>query len=173
MANPQAAPDTTEAPPKKRSWAIPVAFTLCLFLSISASSGIAYLVLFPEPIQAPLVNQNDEQQDVLISQLEQNLAQMQQQLNTLEQQGEVLSTYLRHSSANSLKHIMIDQEVNIQAYLKVMKSAIDDLAKITPRTRKWNEEYQIQLDLALKGSLEREDLLKLLKTGDPAKASSP
>ena len=173
MAKPQAAPDTTEPTPKKRSWALPIAFFLCLILSVSASSGIAYLVLIPEPTQAPVINENDEQQDLLIAQLEQNLAQTQQKLNALEQQAQVLSTYLRHSSASSLKNIMIDQEVNIQAYLKVMKSAIDDLAKITPRARKWNEEYQTQLDLALKGSLEREDLLKLLKTGEPPKASSP
>lgn len=173
MANPQAAAETTETQPKKRSWAIPIAFFLCLVLSVSASSAITYLVFIPEPDKAPLVNKNDEQQDLSIAQLEQSLTQAQQQIDALEQQTDVLSTYLRHSSANSLKNIMINQEVNIQAYLKVMKSAIDDLAKITPRARRWNEEYQIQLDLALKGSLEREDLLKLLKTGDPAKANSP
>jgi len=41
----------------------------------------------------------------------------------------------------------------------------------TPELKNWNEQYQYQLDLALKGSLEREDLLKLLKTGEPNEKS--
>ena len=83
----------------------------------------------------------------------------------------MLKLYLRHSSSTALKNILVDQEQNIQAYLKVMKSAMRDLSELSPRTTDWNDEYQYQLDLALKGSIEREDLLKLLKTGEPNEKS--
>ena len=54
-----------------------------------------------------------------------------------------------------------------------MKSAMAELSVLSSRTIDWNEKYQYQLDLALKGSLEREDLLKLLKTGEPNEQPSP
>lgn len=152
--------------PKKKPVMLIVAFLLCFIFSVSASSGVAYLLLKPSPDTAKAVDTITDQSKIIAT-MERTLAQQSSKIKTIEEQSEVLKLYLRHSSSTALKNILIDQERNIQAYLKVMKSAMKDLSALSPRTTDWNDEYQYQLDLALKGSIEREDLLKILKTGEP------
>jgi hypothetical protein len=155
-----------EEAPKKKPIMLIVAFFLCFIFSVAASSGVTYFLLQPSPEDTQFAEKITEQ-STLLSSVEQTLSQQDAKIKAIEEQNDVLKLYLRHSSATALKNILVDQERNIQAYLKVMKSAMRDLSALSPRTTDWNDEYQYQLDLALKGSIEREDLLKLLKTGEP------
>lgn len=148
---------------KPKGYLIPI--LLCFLLSVVSSSGVSYFLLQPSKDDAATLKANE--QNDLIANLQESLSQQKIKIQAIEEQNNVLKLYLRHSSGTALKNILINQEQNIQAYLKVMKSAIDDLSKLIPRTTDWNNEYQYQLDLAQKGSIEREDLLKLLKTGEP------
>ncbi|WP_137170216.1 hypothetical protein [Marinomonas sp. FW-1] len=156
--------------PKKKPTMLIIAFLLCFIFSVSASSGVAYVLLKPAPETAKAADTSTDQSK-LIATMERTISQQNAKIKTIEEQSEVLKLYLRHSSSTALKNILIDQERNIQAYLKVMKSAMRDLSALNPRTSDWNNQYQYQLDLALKGSIEREDLLKILKTGEPNEKS--
>ena len=155
-----------EEVPKKKPIMLIFAFFLCFIFSVSASSGVTYFLLQSSPEDSQ-VTEEITKQSALLENVEQLISQQDAKIKAIEEQNDVLKLYLRHSSSTALKNILVDQERNIQAYLKVMKSAMKDLAALSPRTTDWNDEYQYQLDLALKGSIEREDLLKLLKTGEP------
>ncbi|WP_421849834.1 hypothetical protein [Marinomonas sp.] len=159
-----------EEAPRKKPIMLIIAFFLCFVFSVATSSGVTYFLLQPSQ-KDPQVTEEITKQSALLSNVEQSLSQQDAKIKAIEEQTDVLKLYLRHSSATALKNILVDQERNIQAYLKVMKSAMGDLAALSPRTTDWNDEYQYQLDLALKGSIEREDLLKLLKTGEPNEKS--
>lgn len=149
---------------KSKEFLIPV--MLCFFLSVVTSLGASYFFLHSNKENSATTLKEDEQNNLIVN-LQESLSQQKVKIQAIEDQNNVLKLYLRHSSGTALKNILINQEQNIQAYLKVMKSAIDDLSKLVPRTTDWNNEYQYQLDLAQKGSIKREDLLKLLKTGEP------
>lgn len=160
-----------ETPKKKKSIMLPIGFALCFFLSVGASSGVTFFLMQPSAEASPLevtVTEQGEQ----ITVLEDTMAQQNAKIQAIEEQNDTLKLYLRHSSATALKNILINQEQNIQAYLKVMKSSMEDLSSLVPRTTDWNNEYQYQLDLALKGSIQREDLLAILKTGEPNDTAS-
>lgn len=151
--------------PKKKTKGLLIAFFLCFVLSIAASSGVTFFLI--KLSQQEQTVDKDSEQDALLTSFQESITKQDTKLKAIEDQNDVLQLYLRHSSATALKNILINQEQNIQAYLKVMKLAMKDLSDIIPRTTDWNNEYQYQLDLAEKGSLKREDLLKLLKTGEP------
>ncbi|ETX11213.1 hypothetical protein MUS1_10410 [Marinomonas ushuaiensis DSM 15871] len=154
----------TEAPNKK-SKGLLIAFFLCFIFSVATSSGVTFFLMqLPEEDK---ITDKDNEQDALLLSFKESIEEQNTKLIIMKDQNNVLQLYLRHSSATALKNILINQEQNIQAYLKVMKLAMKDLSDIVPRTTDWNDEYQYQLDLAQKGSMKREDLLKLLKTGEP------
>ncbi|WP_219704283.1 hypothetical protein [Marinomonas lutimaris] len=156
--------------PKKKPIMLIIAFFLCFIFSVAASSGVTYF-LVQSSKEDVLVTEKITEQSAVLSNFEQSLSKQDAKIKAIKEQNDVLKLYLRHSSATALKNILVNQERNIQAFLKVMKSAMGDLAALSPRTTDWNDEYQYQLDLALKGSIEREDLLKLLKTGEPNEKS--
>ncbi|BFM51182.1 hypothetical protein [Marinomonas sp. THO17] len=154
---------------KPKSVLLPV--LLCFILSVGASSGVSFFLISS--------SSNDAEIDATLSKYDARITDVQNaqkkystQIDKIEATTEELKLYLRHSSATALKNILINQEENIQSYLKVMKSAMDDLSRITPDSADWNSQYQYRLDLALKNSLEREDLLRLLKTGEPNEKAS-
>lgn len=162
----KATPESVVAPsPSKKNWKIVIAFLLCFIISVTASIGGTYFIM-PKEIKPIVTNEDDGQAKQLIA-MKEAIAAQDKTIKEIQTENNTLKLYLRHSSSTALKNILIDQENNIQAYLKVMKAAMEDLTKLTSGTRDWNNKYQYQLDLALKGSLEREDLLKLLKTGEP------
>ncbi|TYL47291.1 hypothetical protein [Marinomonas sp. IMCC 4694] len=161
-----------EIPKKKNSLKLPIAFFVCFLISVGASSGIAYFFLLPDLDNSNLAKKLTEQ-TTLTATMETSLLAQNDKISAIEEQNNTLKLYLRHSSATAIKNILIDQERNIQAYLKVMKSSMEDLSDIVPRATDWNNEYQYQLDLALKGSMQREDLLTILKTGEPNDKASP
>ena len=160
--------EVEEPTPKKAKMPI-VAFLSCFLLSVCASSGVTYFLLQSQEDIETVTKLSTHEEQLL--NIQETLSQQDTKLKAIEEQSETLKLYLRHSSATALKNILINQEQNIQAYLKVMKSAMSDLSALSPRTTDWNDEYQYQLDLALKGSIKREDLLKLLKTGEPNEKS--
>lgn len=155
---------------KKKSKGLLIAFLLCFTISVTASSGVTFLLI--QLSQEDQVADKDDEQDALLVSFQESIAEQDKKLRIMKEQNDVLQLYLRHSSATALKNILINQEQNIQAYLTVMKSAISDLSRFVPKTTDWNIEYQYQLDLAQKNSLKREDLLKLLKTGEPNDTTS-
>lgn len=161
-----------ESPKKKKNLKLPIAFFVCFLISVGASSGITYFFLSPDLDNSSLAKKLAEQTD-LYATIETSLLAQNDKISAIEEQNNTLKLYLRHSSATALKNILINQEQNIQAYLKVMKSSMEDLSDLVPRTIDWNNEYQYQLDLALKGSMQREDLLAILKTGEPNDKDSP
>lgn len=138
---------------------------LCFILSVGASLGGAF-VLMPKPNFSAEATKIEEQ-GKKVEAMQKMVAEQNQTIQAIKAENEVLKLYLRHSSATAVKNILINQEENIQAYLKVMKASMDDLSKLVPGAMNWNDKYQYQLDLALKGSLERADLLRMLKTGEP------
>ncbi|MBJ7539200.1 hypothetical protein [Marinomonas transparens] len=164
--------DAQETAPSKKAWKLPIAFVLCCMISVFLSSGITYFFVLSSQPDQDLVKQSTETK-TLLADIEKTVLEQDQKIKAIKDEGDVLKLYLRHSSATALKNILLDQELNIQAYLRVMKSAIDDLSNLNPRTTDWNNKYQYQLDLALKGSMDRENLLKLLKTGEPNEKASP
>ncbi|REG82245.1 hypothetical protein [Marinomonas pollencensis] len=166
-AAPQAKSDATAGDAsKKTSIKTILAFFFCFLFSVSASVAATYYLLTLK--EAPLLTEEtDTTLEQQLTSLQSEVARQKQTIEAVQAENQTLKLYLRHSSSTALKNILIDQENNIQAYLKVMKAAMEELTKLTSGTRDWNNKYQYQLDLALKGSLEREDLLKLLKTGEP------
>ncbi|MEP3349857.1 MAG: hypothetical protein ABJN96_07875 [Marinomonas sp.] len=155
-----------EDTPKKGSKLIWVGFILCFILSVGASAGVTFFLTQPKEAE-PATSPKDTEQDALLLNLKSSIAQQNSQLAELKAQNDVLKLYLRHSSSTALKNILINQEQNIQAYLVLMKSAMGDLSNIVQGAADWDNKYQYQLDIAQKRSIEREDLLKLLKTGEP------
>lgn len=155
---------------KKKPIGLIIGFVVCFLASIGASAGLTFFLISnnnPEQRISVVENQLESQ----LSTLRQTVEQQNATLSALRSDNETLRTYLRHSSADSIKNIMINQEENIQAYLSVMRQAIGDLAEIVPRSSEWETTYQYQMDLALKSSMERASLLRLLKTGAPKQQS--
>ena len=152
--------------PKAKLKTVLLASVLAFTLSITSSTIITHLLLSSNKTD-PAVLEKNEDQDKAILKLQTTLQAQVDKIAALEAQNETLKLYLRHSSATALKNILIDQEKNIQSYLKITRGAITDLSPIVPRSTDWSIKYQYQLDLAQKNSLERQDLLKILKTGEP------
>jgi flagellar basal body-associated protein FliL len=157
---------------KQSSKGLWIGLILCFILSVAASSGVTYFLMQPKEVEATLSDKDNEQDTVLLS-LKASTAQQNSLLAELKSQNDVLKLYLRHSSSTALKNILINQEENIQAYLTLMKSAMADLSTIVQGAADWDNKYQYQLDIAQKRSIEREDLLRLLKTGEPNDRTSP
>ncbi|WP_394182435.1 hypothetical protein [Marinomonas posidonica] len=155
----------------QKSKSVLVPFLLCFILSVGASGGISYFLISSSK-DDPELDSTLSKYDARITDVQNAQKKYSLQIDKIEKDSEELKLYLRHSSATALKNILINQEENIQSYLKVMKSAMNDLSRITPDSTDWNSQYQYRLDLALKNSLEREDLLRLLKTGEPNEKAS-
>jgi len=152
--------------PKAKLKTVLLASVLAFTLSITSSTIITHLLLSSNKTDPAVLEKNEDQDDELLK-LRTIVEEQVSKIAAIEAQNETLKLYLRHSSATALKNILIDQEKNLQSYLKITRGAITDLSPIVPRSTDWSIKYQYQLDLAQKNSLERQDLLKLLKTGEP------
>lgn len=145
-------------------------FVGCFFLSVGISAGITYWLTSSSNTDQLIAQQQSEVETQLAA-MRQSIEQQDAILSAINKETETLKTYLRHSSATSLKNILINQEENIQAYLAVMRQAIGDLTELLPRSGEWETTYQYQMDIAIKASMERTTLLRLLKTGEPPETS--
>lgn len=156
---------------KKKPIGLIIGFAACFLLSTGISAAITFFLVSSNS-SGQRINEVETQLDTQLTAMRQSIEQQNTTLSAMRAENETLRTYLRHSSADSIKNIMINQEENIQAYLSVMRQAIGDLAEIVPRSAEWETTYQYQMDLALKSSMERASLLRLLKTGEPPKPSN-
>ncbi|WP_067097729.1 hypothetical protein [Marinomonas atlantica] len=148
-----------------------VSFLLCFLISVLASAALTYFFVSSNSNEGVMAERQKEIENQLNA-MRQSIEQQNAQLSAISAENETLKTYLRHSSANALKNILINQEENIQAYLAVMRQAIGDLSDMLPNSSDWETTYQYQMDLALKASMERTTLLNLLKTGEPQQRNS-
>ncbi|WP_438463520.1 hypothetical protein [Marinomonas sp. PE14-40] len=105
--------------------------------------------------------------------LSQHLASIEEQLELsadhtekFKQDFEVLQVHLRHSSAKALKNILIDQEKNIQKMLTILNASMRELAVDIPEGEDWYQNYGAKLSQVQRLSMQREELLRLLKTGE-------
>ena len=156
---------------KKFPMGLAIGFLICFLLSTGTSAAVTYfLVTLNNPTE--MITGQQSETETQIAALRQSIEQQNVRLGAISAENETLKTYLRHSSANALKNILINQEENIQAYLAVMRQAIGDLSELVPKSSEWETTYQYQMDLALKASMERNTLLNLLKTGEPSKEST-
>lgn len=168
--DPTNAEDLTLSPSKKKPIGMIIGFVACFLLSTGLSAGITYYLVSNAASQQSVTTLESEVESQL-SAMRQSIEQQDTTLSTMRGDMETLKTYLRHSSADALKNIMVNQEENIQAYLSVMRQAIGDLGELVPKSSDWETTYQYQMDLALKSSMERASLLRLLKTGAPKEQS--
>ncbi|MFD1382271.1 hypothetical protein ACFQ45_02760 [Rhodanobacter aciditrophus] len=152
-------------PKRKLPLGLIASFFGCFVLSVGASSGVTYMLVSSNTEDE--ISAEEETVDSQLVAMRQSIEQQNSAIDAMSAENETLKTYLRHSSATALKNILINQEENIQGYLSVMRQAIGDLGDILPNGTDWETTYQYQMDLAMKSSMERASLLRLLKTGEP------
>ena len=142
-----------------------LAFLLTIIISVAASvSTTLFLIKGSSTTQTKELESQEK-----IATLEARITQQDAILQQVAGNTAELKTYLRHSSANSLKNIMLNQEKNIQSFLVVLKASMRDLSVIVGRADDWQRDYDNQLNIAIQQSQKREQLLVLLKTGEPTK----
>ncbi|TPE54460.1 hypothetical protein FJM67_04155 [Maribrevibacterium harenarium] len=166
---PEAAPEEVQEKPKRKLPLGKIAgFGGTFLLSVAVSSGITIWLTSNGDV-GELISSQINDTEAQIQALRQEIEIQNATITALQEESEVLRTYLRHSSSTALKNILVNQEENIQGFLAVMRQAIGDLGDMLPQSSEWETLYQYQTDLALKASMERATLLRLLKTGEPPK----
>lgn len=140
-----------------------VFFALCCSVIISVTLS---LLASPKPastleLEAQLGQLIENVQAMEATINEQNL-----KLEQSEAKYIVLQTHLRHSGSTTLKNILIDQEKNFQSFLFVLKAGMRDLSVEIPNGADWYDDYNDQMQTALKRSQQRQELLSILKTGE-------
>lgn len=149
-----------------------LAMVLSSVISIALSLTFAALLLSPSQDPSQMVSVEDfELAQQEITQLREQVAAHEASVRELNAAYPVMQTYLRHSSSTALKNILIDQEKNAQSFLLALKAGMRDLAFIVSGSRDWLTDYSDQMDRAIQHSIQREELLRMLKTGDPAAAT--
>lgn len=169
--NPKEDSTAVASPKRNLPLGMIAAFAGVFFLSIATSSGITLLLTSKDETTVEATSQTSELENQIAA-MRQSIEQQNQILSAMSAENETLKTYLRHSSSTALKNILLNQEENIQSYLAVMRQAIGDLSDLLPRSSEWETTYQYQMDIALKASMERATLLRMLKTGEPTAESA-
>lgn len=135
---------------------------ICIIIALSVS-----LSLLLNSNQKNLASQSSVQ--VLnenISAIEDQLKLSASHTEQFKQDFDKLQVHLRHSSATALKNILIDQERNIQNMLTILNASMRDLAIDIPEGEDWYKNYGAQLSKVQRLSMQREELLRLLQTGE-------
>lgn len=149
-------------PLRNLTYGVLVFVVICVIIALSVSLSL-------------LLNKN--QQNVAsqssVQALNDNIESIEEQLllsstNTeqFKQDFDKLQVHLRHSSATALKNILIDQERNIQNMLTILNASMRDLAIDMPEGEDWYKNYGAQLSKVQRLSMQREELLRLLQTGE-------
>jgi len=144
------------------TYGILVFVVICIIIALSVSLSL-------------LLNKN--QQNVAsqssVQVLNDNIESIEEQLllsathtEQFKQDFDKLQVHLRHSSATALKNILIDQERNIQNMLTILNASMRDLAIDIPEGEDWYKNYGAQLTKVQRLSMQREELLRLLQTGE-------
>lgn len=135
---------------------------VCIVIALSVS-----LSLFLNGDQKGLASQAS------VRILSNNVAAMEEQLELSAMSSQefrhdfdTLQVHLRHSSSTALKNILIDQEKNIQRILTILNASMRDLAVDLPEGEDWYNNYGAKLSKVQRLSMQREELLRLLQTGE-------
>ncbi len=143
-----------------------VFFALCIAVIISVTLS---LLLSPKPASTIEL---EARLDLLVESVQVMEASIKEQnlkLSNNDSRYDALQTHLRHSSANTLKNILIDQEKNFQSFLLVLRAGMRDLSIEIPNGADWYDDYNEQMRNAVKRSTQRQELLSRLKTGEVPK----
>ncbi len=100
-----------------------------------------------------------------ITQLEARLTEREKQIELLMKAYPVMNNKIANTSGAAMQRIMIQQESNIQSFLKNLKSGMYDLAHMIPGSRTWLEYYNESMNGAIQKSIERSRRLKRLNSG--------
>ena len=144
------------------TYGILVFIVICIIIALSVS-----LSLLLSKDQHHLASKSSVQL------LNDNIASIEEQLELrtnhteqFKQDFDRLQVHFRHSSATALKNILIDQERNIQNMLTIINASMRDLALDLPEGEEWYKNYGAQLSKVQRLSMQREELLRLLQTGE-------
>ncbi len=151
---------------KKLFLGLLVFFALCIAVIISVTLS---LLLSPKPTSTIEL---EARLDLLVESVQVMEASIKEQnfkLANNDSRYDALQTHLRHSSATTLKNILIDQEKNFQSFLLVLRAGMRDLSIEIPNGADWYDDYNEQMKNAVKRSTQRQELLNRLKTGEVPK----
>jgi hypothetical protein len=151
---------------KKLFIGILVFFALCIAVIISVTLS---LLLSPKPASTLELEARIDQLVESIQVMETTIQEQNLKIVSYDERYDSLQTYLRHSSATTLKNILIDQEQNFQNFLLVLRAGMRDLSVEIPNGADWYDDYNEQMKNAVKRSTQRQDLLSRLKTGEVPK----
>lgn len=138
-------------------------FALCVAVILSVTLS---LLLSPKPsstleLEAQIANLSES-----VLAMESQIENQNLKLEQSEEKYQRLQTHLRHSGSTTLKNILIDQEKNFQSFLLVLRAGMRDLSVEIPNGADWYDDYNDQMQKAVKRSQQRQELLSLLKTGE-------
>ena len=137
-------------------------FLVCLIVTISVSLSLL-LAKDPENLAT---KSSVESLSLHLVAIEEQLEVSANHTEKFKQDFELLQVHLRHSSAKALKNILIDQEKNIQKMLTILNGSMRELAVEIPEGEDWYQNYGAKLSQVQRLSMQREELLRLLKTGE-------
>jgi len=100
-----------------------------------------------------------------VNQLEIRLAEREKHIELLLKAYPAMNSKIENSTGASMQRIMIQQESNIQLFLKNLKSGMYDLAHMIPGSRTWLEHYNESMNSAIQKSIERSRSLKRINSG--------
>lgn len=141
-----------------------VIVALSVTISITLST-VTTLLITPSSSQL-LTQEAFEESLVRMDELEILMDEQLELADKLDANYEALQTHLRHSSSKALKNILLDQEQNFQSFLTVFKAAMRDLALELPDGLDWYNDYSVQMERALKHSVQRAEILSMLRVGE-------
>lgn len=134
----------------------------CIIIGLSVALSLS-LAEPPSHLATKSSVKNLSQQLTLIEkQLSENTLNAEQ----FQKDFDAIQVHLRHSSATALKNILIDQEQNIQQLLGIINASMRDLALDIPEEETWYKIYGAKLNQVQRLSIKREELLRLLQTGE-------
>ena len=140
-----------------------VFFALCIAVIISVTLSLLFT---PKPTSTLELEAKIDQLVESVQLMESSISEQNLKLQESEERYEVLQTHLRHSSSTTLKNILIDQEKNFQSFLLVLRAGMRDLSVDIPNGADWYDDYDDQMSKAVKRSMQRQELLSLLRTGE-------
>lgn len=143
-----------------------VFFALCIAVIISVTLS---LLLSPKPASTIELEARIDLLVESIQVMEVTIKDQNLKLANNDDRYDLLQTHLRHSSATTLKNILIDQEQNFQSFLLVLRAGMRDLSVEIPNGADWYDDYNEQMKNAVKRSTQRQELLSRLKTGEVPK----
>ena len=133
---------------------------LCFLISTLVSIAVSLIIVpSPAPSTKAIMQLSNS-----INEIKSEQEELIKNYNTFKEEHVNLEKHLRHSSATTLKNILMDQEINFQSFLTTLKAGMRDLSIEIPNGADWYDDYGHQITNAQMHSIKRHNLLGLLKT---------